>query len=272
MGQKEEKGSSEPKSRYVWDSKKLAWVETTEAETEEAAPEKAAIESTRKKVIEEVIVEPRAEEVSDEVPAEGVPVQDTVEAGGQLETIEEAGLVEAAAEVKMLEYRGAWIRLAGFVVDFAVMSVIAFLLTLIQHFPFWTAFVIGMIYFVGFWSWRGQTPGKMLVRAKIVKTDGSRMGFGTAFLRYLFYIVPNYAPILFYVMRVHVILGSVVVLFAFVIIALNSKKRGIHDFVAGTVVINTRPRAPQSVEADISDTAEAAEQPSTSEPEASKQD
>jgi uncharacterized RDD family membrane protein YckC len=245
MGQKEEKGSSEPKRRYVWDSKKLAWVETTEAETEEAAPEKAAIESTRKKVIEEVIVEPRAEEVSDEVPAEGVPVQDAVEAGGQLETIEEAGPVEAAAEVKMLEYRGVWIRLAGFVVDFIVLFVITFLLGQIRDFPFWTAFVIGMIYFVGFWSWRGQTPGKMLVRAKIVKTDGSRMGFGTAFLRYLFYIAPNYAPILFYAMRVHTILGSVVGLIAFAIIALNSKKRGIHDWIAGTCVVNTRSEALQ---------------------------
>jgi len=256
MGQKEEKGSSEPKPRYVWDSKKLAWVETTEAETEEAAPEKAAVESTRKKVIEEVIVEPRAEEVSAEVPAEGVPVQDTVEAGGRLETIEEAGPVEAAAEVKMLEYRGAWIRLAGFVVDFMVLSVIFLLLTQIQGFPFWTAFVIGMIYFVGFWSWRGQTPGKMLISAKIVKTDGRPMGFGTAFLRYLFYIAPNYAPILFYAMRVHVILGAVVALFAFVIIALNSKKRGVHDWIAGTCVVNTRSEALQPDMYEPSDTNE----------------
>ncbi len=245
MGQKEEKGSSEPKPRYVWDSKKLAWVETTEAETKEAAPEKAAIESTRKKVIEEVIVEPRAEEVSAEVPAEGVPVQDTVEAGGRLETIEEAGPVEAAAEVKMLEYRGAWIRLAGFVVDFIVLAVVSFLLVQIRAFPFWAALVIGMIYFVGFWSWRGQTPGKMLIHAKILKTDGRPIGFGTAFLRYLFYIVPAYAPILLYAFRVHVILGAVVALFAFLIIAFDRKKRGVHDRIAGTCVVNTRSEALQ---------------------------
>lgn len=256
MGQKEEEGSSEPKPRYVWDSKKLAWVETTEAETKEAAPEKAAIESTRKKVIEEVIVEPRAEEVSAEVPAEGVPVQDTVEAGGRLETIEEAGPVEAAAEVKMLEYRGAWIRLAGFVVDFIVLTVISFLLLQILTLPFWVALVIGMIYFVGFWSWRGQTPGKMLIHAKIVKTDGRPMGFGTAFLRYLFYIVPAYAPILLYAFRVHVILGAVVALFAFVIIALNSKKRGVPDWIAGTCVVNTRSEALQPDMYEPSDTNE----------------
>ena len=256
MGQKEEKGSSEPKPRYVWDSKKLAWVETTEAETEEAAPEKAAIESTRKKVIEEVIVEPRAEEVSAEVPAEGVPVQDTVEAGGRLETIEEAGPVEAAAEVKMLEYRGAWIRLAGLVVDFIVLTVISFLLLQILTLPFWVALVIGMIYFVGFWSWRGQTPGKMLIHAKIVKTDGSPMGFGTAFLRYLFYIVPAYAPILLYAFRVHAILGAVVALFAFVIIVFDRKKRGVHDRIAGTCVVNTRSEALQPDMYEPSDTNE----------------
>jgi len=256
MGQKEEKGSSEPKPRYVWDSKKLAWVETTEAETKEAAPEKAAIESTRKKVIEEVIVEPRAEEVSAEVPAEGVPVQDTVEAGGRLETIEEAGPVEAAAEVKMLEYRGAWIRLAGFVVDFIVLAVVSFLLLQILTLPFWVALVIGMIYFVGFWSWRGQTPGKMLIHAKIVKTDGRPMGFGTAFLRYLFYIVPAYAPILLYAFRVHVILGAVVALFAFLIIAFDRKKRGVHDRIAGTCVVNTRSEALQPDMYEPSDTNE----------------
>ena len=256
MGQKEEKGSSEPKPRYVWDSKKLAWVETTEAETKEAAPEKAAIESTRKKVIEEVIVEPRAEEVSAEVPAEGVPVQDTVEAGGRLETIEEAGPVEAAAEVKMLEYRGAWIRLAGFVVDFIVLAVVSFLLLQILTLPFWVALVIGMIYFVGFWSWRGQTPGKMLIHAKIVKTDGRPMGFGTAFLRYLFYIVPAYAPILLYAFRVHVILGAVIALFAFLIIVFDRKKRGVHDRIAGTCVVNTRSEALQPDMYEPSDTNE----------------
>jgi hypothetical protein len=37
MDRNEEKGSPEVKPRYVWDPKKLAWVETTEAETTEEA-------------------------------------------------------------------------------------------------------------------------------------------------------------------------------------------------------------------------------------------
>jgi len=51
MNQEEKKGSSEPKPRYVWDPKKLAWVETTEPEIQEPATERAAVEPKPEEVL-----------------------------------------------------------------------------------------------------------------------------------------------------------------------------------------------------------------------------
>ena len=45
----------------------------------------------------------------------------------------------------------------------------------------------------GFWTWRGQTPGKMIAGIKIVRTDGSSIGLGRAFIRYLMFVVGSIA-------------------------------------------------------------------------------
>ena len=50
--------------------------------------------------------------------------------------------------------------------------------------PFALAFVvIGLIYFLAFWSTSGQTPGKQVMGIKIVPAEGSSMGLGRAILR-----------------------------------------------------------------------------------------
>jgi polar amino acid transport system permease protein len=56
--------------------------------------------------------------------------------------------------------------------------------------PFALAFVvIGLIYFVGFWSTSGQTPGKQIMGIQIVPAEGSSMGLGRAILRLVALIV-----------------------------------------------------------------------------------
>ncbi len=45
-----------------------------------------------------------------------------------------------------------------------------------QQGAFWVYFfgiIVSAIYLVGFWTWRGQTPGKMVMRIKIVNSGGS---------------------------------------------------------------------------------------------------
>jgi uncharacterized RDD family membrane protein YckC len=50
--------------------------------------------------------------------------------------------------------------------------------------PFALAFAtIGLIYFLGFWSTSGQTPGKQIMGIRIVPAEGSAMNLGRAILR-----------------------------------------------------------------------------------------
>jgi len=271
MNQKEEKGSSGPKPRYVWDPKKLAWVETTEAETAEPAIEKAAVEPKREEVLEEAAAEAKAEEVTGEAAEEGAPVEVPVEAVGP-------------------QYRGAWSRLLGLLIDIIVLLVISLIVsrasgagttvntaagTTVTSFSTWQQWLFAAIllfYFVGFWAWRGQTPGKMLIGAKIVKTDGRPIGIVRALLRFVVYFL---YLLLWGFAGSRLIVLFVIIIIALIILAFNRRKRGIHDFIAGTVVIKSRTKKAQPVEAEAADAAEATEtaEPSVaSETDADKQE
>ncbi len=75
-------------------------------------------------------------------------------------------------------------------------------------------------YFVGFWVWKGQTPGKMAMGIKVVTTEGSNISAEKALLRFLGYFICH-------------ILGFIPHLW----IAVDSHKQGIHDKFANTYVI-----------------------------------
>ncbi len=156
----------------------------------------------------------------------------------------EEGAVEAAIEAEGLEYRGALIRLLAFVIDLIALIIIATIFGAIfgteSDVVTYLSLVIGFIYYIGFWSWRGQTPGKMVIHAKIVKSDGSTIGFGNAILRYLFYLVPYFAPILFFAGLAVPLLPLPVTIVGLIIIVMSSRKQGLHDMVAGTYVIDSR--------------------------------
>jgi uncharacterized RDD family membrane protein YckC len=87
-------------------------------------------------------------------------------------------------------------------------------------------FVIVVAYFICFWGWRGQTPGKMVMRMKIVRFDGARIGWGIAVVRFLGYII-----------------SILLFLIGFFWVAYDSRRQGFHDKVADTFVI-TIPRKP----------------------------
>ena len=169
---------------------------------------------------------------------ESSPAETAVEAKG------EEGVVEAAIEAEGPEYKGALARLLAFVIDFIALIIITAILGAIfggeSTVATYLSLAAGFIYFVGFWSWRGQTPGKMVIRAKIVKSDGSTIGFGNAILRYLFYLIPSFAPILFFAGRAVTLLPLPVAIVGLIIIVMSSRKQGLHDMVAGTCVIDSR--------------------------------
>jgi len=125
------------------------------------------------------------------------------------------------AETAQIKYAGFWRRLAAYLVDTTVTGVIVWILSYIGGIiGIVLAFVIPIVYFVGFWAWLGQTPGKAALGVKIVRLDGTTIGIGTAILRFIGYIV-----------------SSIVLYIGFLMIAFHGRKRGLHDLIAGTLVI-----------------------------------
>jgi uncharacterized RDD family membrane protein YckC len=148
--------------------------------------------------------------------------------------------MERTAGAIALEFAGFWRRLAAFAVDAVVLGVISSML-----FPFswigwgrlwdnqwyWTVLPLLMmsgffnlaiyaIYHAGFWAWRGQTPGKMLLNIRLIRTNGNQVTLGYALLRYLGYIISG------------ALMGV-----GFLWIAFDPHKQGLHDKVADTYVI-----------------------------------
>ena len=209
-----EKGPDESRARYVWDREKLAWVEAVEESPREKTPP------------EEIVADIMQEEGLEDISAE----------------VAKAGTEEELQESE-LEYRGAWIRLAAIAIDALIIVIINAPIRLIlgTESPIisWLMPIVGAGYFIGFWAWRGQTLGKMVIGAKIVRPDGSPISLARSFLRYLVYFA--------YLLIARLLGGQyyiivVMVLIALLTIAFSREKRGLHDRIAGTVVINTRPK------------------------------
>ena len=81
--------------------------------------------------------------------------------------------------------------------------------------------LVSVVYYVGFWAWRGQTPGMIALGLRILKeSDGTKPGLGRSILRYVGFFI------------------SMLVLFIGLIwAAFDPRKQGWHDKIAGTVVV-----------------------------------
>jgi uncharacterized RDD family membrane protein YckC len=77
-----------------------------------------------------------------------------------------------------------------------------------------------VLYFTFFTNWGGQTPGKMLMRVRVVAADLEEVSLARSLSRTLCY----FASYLFFGL-------------GFLIAAFNRDKRALHDLVAGTRVI-----------------------------------
>lgn len=111
---------------------------------------------------------------------------------------------------------GFWVRVGAQVIDAIILSIPQFIgLTGIL------GTVIGIAYFVCFWVlMNGQTPGKMVLGLRIVPVDGKPLDWSKAAIRYVGMVVSG------------IILGI-----GFIMVAFDSKKQGLHDKIAGTVVV-----------------------------------
>ena len=137
-----------------------------------------------------------------------------------------------------LEYVGFWKRLIAFLIDVFILTVITVPLLLaiygrsyirLAHegggiagvWDFLIQYVLPTIAVIVFWRYRGATPGKMAISARIVDAKTGRTpSTGRLVVRYFAYLV------------------SMLPLFlGFVWIGIDKRKQGFHDKIAGTLVV-----------------------------------
>jgi uncharacterized RDD family membrane protein YckC len=78
----------------------------------------------------------------------------------------------------------------------------------------------GTTYFAGFWSVTGQTPGMRLMRIRVVARDGAPPHAARALIRV-----------------VGLVLAIIPVFAGFIPVLIDNRRRGLPDFLAGTVVV-----------------------------------
>jgi uncharacterized RDD family membrane protein YckC len=81
--------------------------------------------------------------------------------------------------------------------------------------------LLSLLYFPWFWAHGGQTPGMRMFNIRVVRdADGGPIGWGPAILRLIGYWV-----------------NSAVLYIGFIWVFVDKRRRGWHDLIAGTVVI-----------------------------------
>jgi uncharacterized RDD family membrane protein YckC len=135
---------------------------------------------------------------------------------------------------------GFWMRVVATLVDAMIVFVLQFLLgallagagtvttvgsevgagetAFLVHF---FSYAISFAYYIFFTGYCGQTPGKMVLRIKVVRTDGSPVGYGRAAFREV--------PAKF--------LSGIIFGIGYLMVAFDEQKRGLHDRLADTYVI-----------------------------------
>jgi uncharacterized RDD family membrane protein YckC len=134
---------------------------------------------------------------------------------------------------------GFWIRSIACVLDFFLLMTLLCILSLLINLVigmlgiateddpavglvlmlFGVSLIIGyVVFFIGYC---GQTPGKMALRIKVIRTDGSPVSYGRAFLRE----VPGK------------FISSILLGIGYLMVAFDIQKQGLHDKIADSYVI-----------------------------------
>lgn len=144
------------------------------------------------------------------------------------------------AEIEALPKAGFWLRVVASIIDAAIVLALQLVLglmltlagvvsignsegqlialvTLVQL----LGFAISCAYYVIFTANGGQTPGKMALRIKAVRCDGSPISYGRATLREVLYKT----------------ISLLILCIGFLMVAFDKQKQGLHDRMADTYVI-----------------------------------
>lgn len=136
------------------------------------------------------------------------------------------------------EYAGFWIRIGASFIDGLLFAIFTLPLTMIVYgdalwesesfllgpADFLINYVLPAVVVVLFWLYKSATPGKMVLKLKVVDaTTGNVLTVGQAIGRYLAYF-----------------LASIPLLLGIIWIGFDNKKQGWHDKLANTVVIKDK--------------------------------
>jgi predicted Zn finger-like uncharacterized protein len=140
-------------------------------------------------------------------------------------------------EITALPKAGFWMRVVATFIDTFIVFALQFLLgtllavvgiannsgsagdmaLLVQLF----GFALSCTYYVFFTGYCGQTPGKMVLRIKVIRCDGSSLSYGRAAFREI--------PAKF--------ISGIIFGIGYLMVAFDEQKQGLHDRMADTYVI-----------------------------------
>lgn len=118
-----------------------------------------------------------------------------------------------AADFQLLPRAGFWKRLMAALLDLVILGIAA-------RFLHQWVIPVAIIYFVGFWTWRGVTIGMIIMGLKLVRLDGQPLNFAVALVRSLASFF-----------------SGIVLFLGFLWTAWDREKQSWHDKIAGTVIV-----------------------------------
>lgn len=174
-------------------------------------------------------------------------------------------------------YAGFWARLGSLLLDIIFMIPILFLILYLNGFgryvyfiTFIPSLVFGLWYNIYLPKKHGGTPGKLAVGIQIIRLDGESIGWKEAFLRHSVVLVITLLSgaimtvcllqadettfvNLSWLKRTAYVMSFSPAFFVFynwvnniwfygelIVLLTNKRKRAIHDFIAGTVIVRTK--------------------------------
>ena len=149
---------------------------------------------------------------------------------------------EGGGSMDEVEYGGFWIRFGASLIDGILLTII---MSIISFFVIGRTFIglqpediqaigsklllfyvimlaIYLFYYTYFVGKKGATPGKSVLGLKIVRPDGSDVGYGTALGRFFAYII-----------------SAIPIYIGYIMAGFDEEKRALHDRVCNTRVIKT---------------------------------
>jgi uncharacterized RDD family membrane protein YckC len=161
-------------------------------------------------------------------------------------------------------YKTFWPRLGAAFLDSAALAPLAWLDQVLWNFASSSIFLflwmliyqaVSIVYSVGFLYFLGQTPGKMATGVLILDNNDRRLTLNQAILRNIVQVI--LAPIFLLLVSSNLLAGRLAnrglgdprllmwffgammawVVLEFITMLFSSKRRAIHDFIAGTVVV-----------------------------------